>query len=93
MDNKKKFKKIGVVLRSDDQEKAPFIILGSSNNKDPKYNLDVGLRVVDNEGKELAKLKNCIITLRDPRNNPNLTEEKRAKISPKVLYDLGVWVD
>lgn len=83
---KRKTVKVGAIIQN--EGKQPVLILGNSRATNPKYNFDVGLRVIDSEGNELAKIQNGMLVLSDPRRNPNLTEEQKQKISSKLLYEV-----
>lgn len=78
------------------------IALGSSNNKNPAYDMTVELTVRDGKGNVLAQQKNGFLELVDPRKQPDellkagviqesVAEEMReraAKLSPKVKYEV-----
>ena len=61
--------KLGVIVALADKttgEAYEAVILGSTKNKDPKYNRTVQLRVLDDEGKVLTQVTNPFISLRAP---------------------------
>lgn len=92
--SKAKYTKIGIIRNSKDPEQAkkrgPFISLGEATNSNPKYVRHVEVRVTDGEGNQLAYVKDGIITVQDPRNNPNRTEEQKAAIPAWLLKELFI---
>ena len=86
---KKKYTKIGAVLKGDN---GPFIVMGNERAKDAKYNYDVQIMVKDSEGNKITLVKNPLISLRDPR-----TIVKKDGTNPKVpeviLFELSIAED
>jgi hypothetical protein len=95
-----KNKKIGVVLRGKDGR--PFIKLGSTNNRNEKYNYSVEITVKDNNGQVISKQSDGFLNLIDPRKEParlleaNVItedraaemEERVANLSDKLIFEL-----
>lgn len=63
---KSKFVKVGAVLKG---KKSPFITLGNTKAKDPKYNYNVEVTVTDADGNVVASTTNGILTTLDPRKS------------------------
>lgn len=72
----KKYVKLGVVLQND---KGPFIILGSKNNNNAHYNYTVQLRVKDADGKVVATVENPLVSMFKPK-----------KEGTKVQHELSI---
>jgi len=88
-----KFTKVGVVRKSTKPGKEnspPFITLGNAQAKDKKYRTHCEIRVVDDDGNQLAYVKDGILFVQDPRENPNMTEERAAKIPDWLLKEIYI---
>jgi hypothetical protein len=85
--SKNKYIKVGIVRNG---EYGAFISTGETRNKNEKYNYNVELRVTDADGKQVALMKNPLISVQDPRENPNITPERAAKIPDWLLKELYV---
>jgi hypothetical protein len=59
-----KYVKVGAVLKG---EKNRFMVTGNSKAKNAKYNYNVEVIVTDADGKEMARSKNGVLNLFDPR--------------------------
>jgi uncharacterized protein YxjI len=78
----KKYWNVGKVLKNKDKP-GVNIVLGDSYKK-----LKVVVTISDANGNVVAEVENPRLFVRDVRENPNLTEEQRAKIPNWVLQDL-----
>lgn len=85
--SKKKYTKIGAVIQGQYGE---FVSLGNEKSTDLRYKTTVQIRVTDGEGKVVTQVKNGTLALIDPRTNPNLTDEQKAKIPASVLKELTI---
>ena len=79
---KNKYVKLGVIRKT---EKGPYIILGNSRSKNPKYNYNVRVEVSNAEGEVLARFENKLVSLFDPRNSKTAD---LTKIPEDLLYDV-----
>ena len=88
MSDKKKYTKIGAVLKG--QKDNTFIVLGNTKARSAKYNYDVEVLVTNGEGTVLTEKKNGIISVFDPRKRPGITSEEAEKIPDSVLFELFI---
>lgn len=86
---KNKYVKIGIVRSG---EYGSFVTTGETRNKNEKYNYNVEIRVTDSEGKQVLLVKNPLINVQDPRENPNITPERAAKIPDWLMKELFIKV-
>ena len=96
--------KIGKLIQEQrkDGTKNTYLALGSTKNKDPRYNLSVEILVKDATGKVVAKQTNGFVNLSNPRTEPDellragkITEEVAEKMKSylpklpeKIKYDV-----
>jgi hypothetical protein len=80
-----KFHRVGKILRKKDKS-GSYIQLGDVNNRKSPYR--VKLKVEDANGNEIVVCENPFIMIQDPRDNPNLSDENKAKIPEFILADL-----
>jgi len=85
-----RFVRVGKVLKKKDGS-GNFIKLGDPDAK--KYAFTVELVVKDAKGEVVAKVENPFVNIKDPRENPNLTDEQKAKIPEFILKELTVVVN
>lgn len=78
---KKKYTKVGTVL---DKGKGPFIVLGNTNAKDPKYKFDTQIRITTSSGEVITK-KNVILSLKDPRKGNKYADKVPEMVQYEVL--------
>ena len=85
-----KFTKIGTIMKKDGK---PFVVLGNTHSTNKKFNYDVEITVKDSDGNVVAKAKNGFLSLKDPRENPNLKEGQLEKIPEHVKHELILATD
>lgn len=80
---------IGVVWAKEKNGVKYFTIsLGDPNSKRQPVNVEV--RVTDGSGKVLAQVTNPMLTVKDPRTVPGITEDKVAMIPESLKYRLSL---
>ena len=90
MEQKKKSKYIKVgVVRTSEKSKGPFVALGQ-RAKEAKYERNVEIRVTDGDGNVLSTIKNGILTIQDPRKNPNATQEQVDRVPDWLKHELFI---
>lgn len=87
---KKKYTKIGAVVKGQYGE---FITLGNEKATNVQYQTSVLIRVVDAQGNVIEQVKNGKLTMIDPRNNKNITDEQRARIPDSIIQELYIVTD
>lgn len=70
---KKKSVKLGAILTG---KNGPFMVLGNSKNKDPRYNYSVEFRVKDNEGNVIHSGKNPIVSMFAPKHETKVVQHE-----------------
>lgn len=81
-----KFTKVGTVQLKKDKS-GESLKLGVYN-KNPKYAVNVDIRVRDSQGNTIAQGTDCYLMLQDPRERPGITEDQMAKIPEFILKEL-----
>jgi len=82
-----KFHRIGRILRKKDKA-GEYISLGDPNNRKFPYHLDIRIR--DETDNVVFQGTDCFVTIQDPRANPNISEENKARIPEFILSELVV---
>lgn len=82
----KTYTKIGTVLEG---QYGPYIILGSSKNKDPKYDFEVQVLVKNAKGEKVKLVKNPLLSLYDPRNRTDKDGNPR-KVPDSVKFEVSI---
>ena len=91
-DSKKKYHKIGAVLRTAKND-GVFVALGNSKAKDAKYRNHVEITLKDDSGKVLASTVDGTFAVFNPRQRPGISDEDAAKIPDKVVSELFIVKD
>lgn len=88
--NKSKMSKIGGVWSKNKDPNSFSIKLGTSGNKDPKYDMSVEIVVKNGAGEVIAKQTDGWLTLKDPRASTFLSDEQKEKIPVTLQFDVLV---
>lgn len=81
----KKYHRIGKIMKKKDKT-GEYIKLGDPTNK--KFPFSVAIRITDAKGEKVYQGKDVAVFIQDPRDNPNLDDEKKAKIPDFIVADL-----
>jgi len=82
-----KFHRMGKILTKKDKT-GSYIALGDPNNK--KYPYTVDIRIRDSKDNVVFQGTNCFVNMQDPRANPTLSEEQKAKIPSFIERELVI---
>ena len=82
-----KFHKIGKIMTKKDKS-GSYIALGDPKGK--KYAFSVDIRIRDANDAVIFEGSDVFVTIKDPRDNPHLTEEQKNKIPDFIEAELIV---